>query len=173
MGQPISIDIAETAVIRGGKPVTAGSDVWVEDIAAMHAKFGVNAVIRNLDKEKLETFLKFRLDFLKEELIEAYNAAGYSVSFDAIREGELDPSRAEDVVDAMVDLCVVAIGTMDAFDVDSYTAWNRVHDANMQKEPGVKPERPNPLGLPDLIKPAGWTAPSHADNVGLLAKVFE
>ncbi len=41
----------------------------------------------------------------------------------------------------------------------------------MAKERGIKPERPNPLGLPDLIKPAGWVAPSHADNHGLLTEV--
>ena len=146
---------------------------WVEDIAEMHTKFGVNNVIRNLPKDKLETFLKFRLDFLKEELVEAYEAAGYKVSFTAERTAEpLDPAKAEDVVDACIDLCVVAIGTLDAFDVDAYEAWARVHEKNMEKNPGIKPERPNPLGLPDLIKPAGWTAPTHADNVGLLAKVF-
>jgi predicted HAD superfamily Cof-like phosphohydrolase len=165
-----------------GQPTTTITEVttfatkteWVTDIAEMHTKFGVNPVIRNLDKEKLSTFLKFRLDFLKEELVEAYEAAGYKVTFDAVRTGEpLDPSRAEDVVDAAIDLCVVAIGTLDAFEVDADMAWARVHDKNMQKEPGIKPARPNPLGLPDLIKPAGWTAPTHADNVGLLSKVFE
>lgn len=119
-------------------------------------------------------FLKFRLDFLREELMEAYEAAGYEVTFEAKRTDKvLDPARAEDVVDAMVDLCVVAIGTMDAFDVDAHEAWSRVHVKNMEKEPGVKPERPNPLGLPDLIKPAGWTAPTHADNVGTLDQIFK
>lgn len=183
LGQTISIDEVvrgdwlaaplEDVVMRGGKPVTPDCSNWVGDIAQMHTKFGVNPVIRNLSKEHLELFLKFRLDFLREELLEAYDAAGYEVSLTISKKNEaLDPERAEDVVDAMVDLCVVAIGTMDAFDVDSYLAWNRVHDANMAKEPGVKPERPNPLGLPDLIKPVGWTAPSHADNVGLLEKIF-
>ena len=80
--------------------------------------------------------------------------------------------QAEDIVDAMIDLCVVAIGTLDAFDVDAYLAWNRVHDANMQKTPGIKASRPNPLGLPDLIKPEGWTSPQHADNIGMLGKLF-
>jgi predicted HAD superfamily Cof-like phosphohydrolase len=134
---------------------------WVQDIAAMHTKFGVNTVVRGLDKEKLSKFLQFRLDFLQEELDEAK---------EALASGEVD--RAEDVVDAMIDLCVVAIGTLDAFDVNAYEAWNRVHGKNMEKTPGIKPERPNPLGLPDLIKPAGWTAPTHADNVGILARVF-
>ena len=134
---------------------------WVQDIHDMHTKFGVRPVIAGLDKEKLAKFLEFRLNFLQEELDEAKEAAVSN-----------DPSKAEDVVDAMIDLCVVAIGTLDAFGVDAYTAWNRVHEKNMQKEPGIKPERPNPLGLPDLIKPAGWTAPTHADNVGLIEKLF-
>lgn len=128
---------------------------WVANIAAMHEKFGVNPIIRGLDKDKLATYLKFRLDFLQEELNEAKNA-----------------ETADDVVDAMIDLCVVAIGTLNAFDVNAYEAWNRVHEKNMQKEPGIKASRPNPLGLPDLIKPPGWTSPTHIDNVGLLSKLF-
>ena len=135
---------------------------WVKDIAEMHTKFGVNPVIRTLDREKLKTFLKFRIDFLQEEL-------------DELRE-EFDKTgnkAADNTVDALIDLCVVAIGTLNAFDVDAYEAWSRVHEKNMQKNPGVNANRPNPLGLPDLIKPAGWTAPSHSDNVGLLSKIFE
>ena len=38
----------------------------------------------------------------------------------------------------------------------------------MQKEIGVKDTRPNPLGLPDLVKPDGWQAPQHFDNIGKL-----
>lgn len=138
---------------------------WVDDIADMHDKFGVNPVIRNLDREKLTTFLKFRIDFLQEELDEMKAAM--------TPEYKKPASRADDTVDALIDLCVVAIGTLNAFDVDAYEAWNRVHAKNMQKNAGVNPNRPNPLGLPDMIKPVGWTAPTHADNVGLLSKVFE
>lgn len=134
---------------------------WPVDIEEMHTKFGTNAVIRSLDKEKLMKYLEFRLAFLQEELDEAKKAAASG-----------DIKQAEDIVDAMIDLCVVAIGTLDAFEVDSYTAWNRVHEANMQKEVGIKASRPNPLGLPDLIKPAEWVAPQHADNIGLLVKLF-
>jgi len=121
----------------------------------MHSKYGVRDVIETFDKEKLEKFLEFRIKFLQEELDEMKGA-----------------TNADDVVDALIDLCVVAIGTLDAYQVDSLEAWNRVLDANMAKEIGIKPSRPNPLGLPDLIKPEGWIAPTHADNVGLLAKVF-
>ena len=125
---------------------------WVSDIADMHTKYGVNEKVREFDKEKLEKFLEFRISFLQEEL-------------DELKDNKGNP---EEVVDALVDLCVVAIGTLDAFDVDAYAAWDRVHEANMAKEVGVKPSRPNPLGLPDLIKPEGWTAPSHEGNHGII-----
>jgi len=128
---------------------------WVNDIAEMHQKFGVNQKVREFDKEKLQKFLEFRISFLQEELDEMKSA-----------------TNADDVVDALIDLAVVAIGTLDAFDVDSYTAWNRVHVANMAKEVGIKASRPNELGLPDLVKPEGWSAPYHYDNVGLLNKLF-
>jgi len=128
---------------------------WPADMMAMHKKYGVNEVVREFDKEKLQKFLEFRANFLQEELDELKNA-----------------TNADDVVDALIDLCVVAIGTLDAYDVNPYTAWNRVYEKNMEKEVGIKASRPNPLGLPDLIKPEGWTAPTHADNVGLLSKVF-
>ena len=73
---------------------------------------------------------------------------------------------AEEIVDGLIDLCVVAIGTLDAFGVDANKAWNEVLKANLSKEVGIKPERPNPLGLPDLVKPEGWQAPNHEDNHG-------
>lgn len=138
---------------------------WVDDIADMHTKFGVNPVITNLDKEKLLTFLKFRIDFLQEEIDELKDAA-FNPDY------KKPDARADDIVDALIDLCVVAIGTLNAYEVDSFTAWTRVHDANMTKSPGVNPTRPNELGLPDMVKPADFKAPSHADNVGLLSKVF-
>ena len=78
----------------------------------------------------------------------------------------------EEIVDGLIDLCVVAIGTLDAFGVDAHKAWDEVLKANMNKEVGEKPERPNPLGLPDLVKPKGWKAPSHEGNHGCLDYTF-
>jgi predicted HAD superfamily Cof-like phosphohydrolase len=129
---------------------------WIADIAQMHNKFGVKAAVAEFDKDKLAKFLEFRIKFLQEEL-------------DEMKDAE----NADDVVDALIDLCIVAIGTLDAFNVNSIEAWDRVHAKNMEKEVGIKASRPNPLGLPDLIKPAGWTAPTHADNVGLLGQLFD
>lgn len=133
------------------------SIVWVNDIEDMHTKYGVNAKIREFDADKLRQFLQFRVAFLEEELTE-------------LKDNMNNP---EEIVDALIDLCVVAIGTLDAFDIDSKKAWNEVHQANMNKEVGIKASRPNPLGLPDLIKPEGWTAPSHEGNHGLLTKIVE
>jgi predicted HAD superfamily Cof-like phosphohydrolase len=146
---------------------------WVKDMQTMHQKFGVNPVVRGFDKEKARAFLEFRIRFLQEELDEMQKALN---DFDA---GVIDGAKAaDDIVDAAIDLAVVAIGTLDAYDVDAYTAWDRVYEKNMDKEVGVKASRPNKLGLPDLIKPTmathgrDWTPPSHADNIGLLKRIF-
>ena len=130
---------------------------WAEDIHAMQQKFGGHKwMARKIDEEDYNTlreFLNFRIKFLEEELNETKAAA------------VLD-KNAQEVVDGLIDLCVVAIGTLDILGVDANKAWSRVHKANMSKEPGKKPSRPNPLGLPDMIKPEGWVGPNHADNVG-------
>lgn len=135
------------------------SNNWVKDIAEMHTKYGTNEAVRSMDRAELTSFLKFRVNFLQEELDELKSASASRIPIDA-----------PEVVDALIDLCVVAIGTLDAFDVDAHKAWDVVHKANMNKEVGIKESRPNPLGLPDLIKPEGWVAPSHDDNTGLLPK---
>lgn len=132
---------------------------WPQDIHDMHTKFGVRDAVQKFDSVMLRTFLRFRLDFLHEELGETEKAAQSGIP--------LDP---EEVVDGLIDLCVVAIGTLDALGVDPHEAWDEVHKANMTKEVGVKPSRPNPLGLPDLIKPEGWVGPSHDGNYGYLTK---
>lgn len=141
---------------------------WVSDIANMHTKFGVNEVLRNMDSDKLEAFLKFRIDFLEEELDEMRKAL-----VDYQTKTISGNKAADDTVDALIDLCVVAIGTLNAFDINADEAWDRVHKANMSKKVGIKASRPNPLGLPDLIKPEGWTAPSHEDNIGFLNKIYK
>ena len=132
---------------------------WVEDIAVMHKKYGVHEWVSTASPYNLKKFIDFRLDFIEEEFEETQDAH--------FKED------AEEIVDGLIDLCVVAIGTLDALGVDPYKAWDNVLAANMAKEVGIKPERPNPLGLPDLIKPADWKAPSHADNHGVISHSFQ
>ena len=132
---------------------------WVKDIQDMQYKYGVHKWIHdNRDNtDNLRRYLEFRIDFLREELDETDAAL---VSMDA-----------EEIVDGLIDLCVVAIGTLDAFGVDPYKAWDEILKANLAKEVGIKPERPNPLGLPDLIKPEDWEGPDHSDNHGKLNNI--
>lgn len=105
--------------------------------------------------KRLRDFWFFRLNFLEEELDETTLA-----------------KTAGDAVDGLIDLIVVAVGTLEAFGVDGPEAWRRVQVANMAKVAGVNPKRENPFGLPDLVKPEGWKAPTHADLTGLLARVL-
>ena len=128
---------------------------WAEDMNRMHKKYGVHEAIEKLDKKELRAYLSFRVRFLQEELDELKKATKPMVPIDA-----------EETVDALIDLCVVAIGTLDAFGVNAYEAWNQVLAANLNKQVGIKESRPNPYGLPDLIKPEGWTPPDHSGNYG-------
>lgn len=123
---------------------------WVKDIYDMHDHYDLHKTFRKLDANQLKKFLEFRVNFLQEEL-------------DELKQNMNNP---EEVVDALIDLCVVAIGTLDAYDVDSHKAWDEVLNANMNKKVGIKEGRPNPFGLPDLMKPEGWKAPSHEGNHG-------
>lgn len=124
---------------------------WVKDIHLMQGKYLTRQWVKD-NPSKWKAFLEFRIDFLKEELEETESAL---VNMDA-----------EEIVDGLIDLCVVAIGTLDAFGVNPYKAWDEVLEANMAKEVGKKPSRPNPLGVPDLVKPDDWKAPSHKGNHG-------
>ena len=135
------------------------SNDWVKDIHVMHDKFGVHDWFeKNKDnKDLMAKYLRFRLKMCMEEMNETIDAAIFD-------------RNPEEVVDGLIDLCVFAIGTLDVFGVDASVAWDEVYEANMSKKPGVKPGRPNPFGLPDLLKPSGWTAPSHEGNHGHLDK---
>ena len=124
----------------------------MKDIEELHWKFGpdgLRSAIKKMPKEMQREFWEFRIRFLQEELDELKKST--------------DPA---DAVDALIDLCVVAVGTLDAFGVGTRTAWERVHKANMSKSVGANPSRPNKFGLPDLMKPEGWEPPDHSDNVG-------
>jgi predicted HAD superfamily Cof-like phosphohydrolase len=127
------------------------SNDLVKDICDLHVKFSVHSRVQAMTDYQREAFMNFRIEFIKEEVVELSTA-----------------DSKEDVVDALIDIIVVALGTLDAFAVDINKAWNEVHSKNMQKEPGVNPTRPNDFGFPDMIKPEGWTPPNHEGNTGLL-----
>ena len=133
---------------------------FANDMYMMHNKFGVREWFEaNKDnKDLMDKYLKFRLSMCEEELMETMDA--------------IEAKDHEEIVDGLIDMCVFAIGTLDVFGVDANMAWNKVYEANAAKDVGVKEGRPNPFGLPDLIKPEGWTAPSHEGNHGDLKKAL-
>ena len=136
---------------------------WFKDMQDMHKKYGVNKWMQaemqsDVDIRRFNKFMEFRIGMMQEELDETKKA--------------YKDKNAEEIVDGIIDLCVFAIGTLEVFGVDANKAWDEVYKANMSKEVGIKQGRPNPLGLPDLVKPEGWKGPSHEDNHGNISDSF-
>ena len=136
---------------------------WFKDMQDMHKKYGVNKWMQaelqsDVDWRKINKFMQFRISMMQEELDETKNA--------------FEKKDEEEMVDGIIDLCVFAIGTLEVFGVDANKAWDEVYRANMSKEVGIKEGRPNPLGLPDLIKPEGWEGPTHKGNHGNITDSF-
>ena len=124
----------------------------IDDIREMIVKYGFDQ--EKFDAEKLN----FRiLGLLTEEYEEILLA--------------LHEKNAEELVDGLIDLIVIAIGTLELSEVHTRQAWDEVMKANMQKKRGIKSTRPNSNGF-DLIKLPDWVPPDHTDNVGVLAKLF-
>lgn len=76
----------------------------------------------------------------------------------------------DDTVDGLIDLTVIALGTMEQMGIDIDSAMHEVLKANVAKELGKNPKR-GTHDL-DLIKPEGWTPPNidqycQVDNKGL------
>ena len=125
---------------------------WAHDIKMMHQRYAVPQWVDNSTPETRRELMKLRMRMLSEEFNETLQA--------------YLQSDAEEMIDGLIDLCVIAVGTLDIAGVNAQHAWNEVYGANITKEVGVKPGRPNPLGLPDLVKPEGWMAPDHSNNHG-------
>ena len=137
---------------------------WFKDMQAMHQKYGVNKWMQaelqsDVDWRKINKFMQFRINMMQEELDETKAA--------------FENKNEEELVDGIIDLCVFAIGTLEVFGVDANKAWDEVYKANMSKEVGIKQGRPNPLGLPDLVKPEGWKGPNHEGNHGNITDSFQ
>ena len=137
---------------------------WFHDMKVMHQKYGVNKWMQaemqsDVDWRKINKFMQFRLGMMQEELDETKKA--------------FEQKDAPEMVDGIIVLFVFAIFTLEVFGVDAEKAWDEVYRANMSKEVGIKEGRPNPLGLPDLVKPEGWKGPSHEGNHGNITDSFQ
>ena len=132
----------------------------IKDIKKMHDKFQVTTFIEN-NKDNpnlLRKYLKFRLDFIKEELDETLDAY-------------VDRNDVE-VLDGLIDILVVTLGTLDAFKCKTPEAWDNIFNSNMTKNPGVNENRPNTFALPDLMKGKHYIKPELKDFTGLLKTIL-
>jgi predicted HAD superfamily Cof-like phosphohydrolase len=128
-----------------------------QDILDFHTKFGVPLAPTHtlLEGEAL----KFRLDFLQEELDELRKAH---------EEGNLD-----DAVDALIDLEVVLLGTGQFMGIskEAYEEhWEEVHTANMAKERCTDASQSKRGTSLDIFKPKNWAAPNHGPIIEKYSK---
>lgn len=112
-----------------------------KDLRTMHKKFGFEP---NKEPDFLpDEYMEFRVEFVQEEFIELVKAVANK--------------DLPETIDALIDIMVVAAGTLDLMGVDSQKHWDEVHFCNMQKQVGVTKRK---FGA-DLMKPHGWKGPNH------------
>ncbi len=118
-------------------------DQEMVDIVQMQEKFGF--LVNNHPHQLEKNVIQPRADFIQEELNELN---------DAITRNDFPG-----MIDALVDIVVVAKGTAAMMGIRWGSHWHEVMQSNMAKEIGHNPKRPE-MGE-DLIKPPGWTPPNH------------
>lgn len=113
------------------------------DLMVFHHKFDMP---ENNHPTLLEDgFMKFRVDFMQEEL-------------DEIVEGFGENDLAK-VADGLVDLVYVALGTAELMGLPWEELWDEVQRANMQKKRALRPEDSRRFSAYDVVKPDGWRPP--------------
>ena len=113
------------------------------DIAQMHDKFNFTCSLQPSVSDPQT--LKARADFIQEEL-------------DELKQN-IEHGNYLEIIDALVDIVVVAKGTAVIMGIRWKYHWDEVHRANMMKQVGNNDKRPDLKQ--DLIKPPGWYGPDH------------
>lgn len=135
----------------------------MRDIEEFHEKFGLR--YRDKPRALSDELSRFRREFMDEELKEYKDAAIELEQCMSLRKTECVAMHLEDMLDALVDLTYVVLGTAQLHGFDFREAWRRVHAANMKKVRAIYAEQSARGSTFDVVKPPGWTAPSHADLV--------
>lgn len=117
----------------------------INTIRKMHQHFNILNVPFTPEEKQ------FRIAAMKEELQEY-----------------IDANTVHDELDALLDLIIFAIGTIDRQGLSpiAVECFNRIMHANMQKRVGTNQKRGS-FQL-DLVKPEGWTAPQFQDLIDKL-----
>ena len=120
------------------------ADVF-EDIRNMHVYFGIK--VPETPQPLSPDIAAFRIGFLQEEMMELTKAYIH---------GDF-PEQ----IDALIDILVVASGTLDMMGVYSELHWDEVLKCNMAKRPAHNESESKRKIAIDLIKPTGWVPPDH------------
>lgn len=119
------------------------------DVARFHRKFGLDNAVNGIGPRPAlpQELVDFRIDFLREELHEFEEAV------------ELGDQAK--MIDALVDLVYVAMGTAHLYGFPWDEVWTAVQEANMKKERGQPNDARSTRGgvTWDVVKPEGWQSP--------------
>lgn len=111
----------------------------------MHEKFGISGIkLKEHPQSLSEEEREFRIVCLNEEVQEFEDAV-----------------TLEEEIDAMIDLTVFALGTLERMGVHFQPHWNEVRRANMAKELCQSASESKRNFAIDLKKPKDWVAPDH------------
>ena len=140
----------------------------VRDIEEFHGKFKL--VYEGKPRALPYDLQTFRDLFLREELEEYSRHVSYLANtLGAVPVAAIDPAditfHLEEMLDGLVDLVYVTLGTSYLHGFDFEEAWKRVHAANMMKVRALVPEDSKRDFTHDVVKPVDWVAPSHSDLV--------
>lgn len=116
------------------------------DVIAFHRKFGL--AYNGEDPTPEEANLRYNR--LHEEMLEFSEACV--------------KNDHEGMLDGLVDLVYIALGTAYRMGWNFEEAWRRVHKANMAKERGTPQSSKYGTGF-DIVKPEGWTPPNLSDLI--------
>lgn len=121
---------------------------YYEDVEEFHRKMGLPHSNDGEAPHLLDhNVLLFRLGFMLEEIVEIIQAA--------------TRNDLPKVLDGLVDLTYVGIGTAALGRLPFDEAWNEVHRTNMAKERASGSDDPRSIRghILDVVKPKGWTPP--------------
>jgi predicted HAD superfamily Cof-like phosphohydrolase len=129
----------------------------IQDIDDFHKKFGFTK--RELGAKPDVALLQFRLKFLMEEL--------HEMKVDACKDD------LEGILDAIVDLIYVALGTGWLLNLDVASAWKMVHEANMAKVRAEHASESKRGSTFDVVKPKGWKKPNVDSLIDPLDRILK
>ncbi len=138
------------------------------DVGLFHEKFGL-APTTDRDHVLDDDMVALRIRFMFEELREYAEAVGHPIiSFvngSLTMKCESSNFDAAKALDGLIDLVYVACGTAFLHNFPFNEGWVRVQEANMAKEraSGADDPRSTRKHAADIVKPAGWQAPTFDD----------